>query len=149
MKKFQFTLSTMLHYKDALLDKEKNALMQLHAQLVNVEQNIQRAQEQIQQMDAEMKAKARKGTTVMELRTFEFHLENARKLLKQLERDRIVIEDAVEKQRKAVVTLSQEVSGLDKLKEKQLEEYNYSVQKEEELRILELVSSKFAAGKTS
>lgn len=145
MRRFQFTLDSMLHYKDALLDKEKNTLMQIKVRLIEAEERIERTQNQILEMDAEMKQKAQRGTTAMELKLFEFHQDNSRNLLKQLEIERSAIAAEEEQQRRVVVALSQEVSGLDKLKEKQYEEYQYDIQKEEELRIGELVSSKYIA----
>lgn len=149
MKRFEFSLDTMLSYKDALLEKEKNILLQIRARLVAVEQRMERCHSQILTMDNEMKEKAQQGTTVLELKIFEFQLTNSRNLLDQLEVDRKKITAEVEKQRKVVLGLSQEVFGLDKLKEKQLEEYRYDVQKEEELRIGEIVSSKYVAERIS
>lgn len=149
MKRFEFSLGTMLSYKDALLDKEKNILLQIRARLVAVEQRMERCRSQILTMDNEMKEKAQQGTTVLELKIFEFHLTNSRNLLNQLEAERKKIAAEVERQRTVVLGLSQEVSGLDKLKEKQLEEYRYDVQKEEELRIGEIVSSKYVAERIS
>ncbi|MEG0271874.1 MAG: flagellar export protein FliJ [Hydrogenoanaerobacterium sp.] len=145
MKKFKFSLESMMHYKDALLDKEKNTLLQLRATQTSMEQQIERNEKQMLELEADMKQKAMLGTTAMELKTFEFHAENARKLIEQLQTDLANLTALVEEQRKVVVALSQEVSGLEKLREKQLEEYNYGVQKEEEVRIGELISSKYAA----
>lgn len=144
MKKFQFTMGTMLHYKDALLEKEKNALMQLRAKQMAIEAEIAQDENQLSELERGMKERVAKGTTAMELRTFEFHSKNARSLIKQLEGEVDELAHDIEKQRKVVVSLSQEVSGLEKLEEKQLEEYNYDVQKEEQVRIIEIVSSKYA-----
>ena len=149
MKKFKFTLSTMLHYKDALLDKEKNTLLQLRAEQVLIERKIAESDVQMLNLEQQMKEKAMQGTTAMELRTYEFHCENARSLKKQLEDELDELAHIIEKQRKLVVALSQEVSGLEKLEQKQQEEYDYAVQKEEDLRIGELISSKIATERTS
>lgn len=149
MKKFQFSLSSMLNYKDALLNKEKNMLLQLRARQIAIEEKIERSEKQLLVLETEMKTKAMRGMTMRELKTFEFHLQNARGLLKQLGIELARARDDVEEQRRLVVGLSQEVSGLEKLGEKQREEYNYGLQKEEELRIGELVSLKYAVGNSS
>ena len=57
-----------------------------------------------------------------------------------------VMESSIEKQRKVVVQMSQEVSGLDKLEEKQRAEYNYLVNKESEQSIEEFLSFKMSKG---
>jgi flagellar FliJ protein len=53
-------------------------------------------------------------------------------------------EARVDAQIKVVVSASQEVSGLDKLEEKQLEEYRYLEAKEMQEEILEMVAKKSA-----
>ncbi|MEG0542323.1 MAG: flagellar export protein FliJ, partial [Angelakisella sp.] len=54
------------------------------------------------------------------------------------------IELAIDRQRDVVTEVSQQVKGLELLRENQLEEYNYAARKEEEDRIAELISSKIA-----
>ena len=49
--------------------------------------------------------------------------------------------EEIEIQLEKVVEATKEVSKLEKLEEKQLEEYRYAAQKEEELRIEEFVSN--------
>ena len=51
----------------------------------------------------------------------------------------------IEKQRRRVVALSQDVSGLDKLKEEQKNEYNHMLAKENETSIEEFLSFKMTA----
>ena len=53
-------------------------------------------------------------------------------------------EARIDAQIKVVVAASQEVSGLDKLRDKQLEEYKYLEAKEAQEEILELVAQKTA-----
>jgi hypothetical protein len=57
-----------------------------------------------------------------------------------------VMESSIERQRRVVVRLSQEVSGLDKLEEKQRAEYDYLVTKENEQIIEEFLSFKMSKG---
>lgn len=143
MKKFEFSLHKMLDYKDSMLEKEKNALMQLHAQRQALEEKIVRYEEQFEETAEEQRCETMQGTTAHQIRMYAFQMENIRCQLKQLRNDEKVLNAAIEKQRRVVVSLSQEVSGLDKLKEKQREEYDYSIRKSEELQISEMISEKY------
>ena len=51
----------------------------------------------------------------------------------------------IEKQRRNVVRLSQEVSGLDKLEDQQLEEYKKLLAKENETSVEEFLSFKMSS----
>ena len=54
--------------------------------------------------------------------------------------DRKAAEEAVERQRRTVLAASQEVSGLDKLQEKQWEEYRHLYAKDSERQISEYLT---------
>ena len=76
----------------------------------------------------------------MASRMYMSHPENA--LLQQEERKKALAkaEQRVEKQMKVVIAANQEVSKLDKLQERQYEEYRHQVTKAEEDRIDEFVA---------
>ena len=69
-------------------------------------------------------------------------MENTAKQLEELNIELKKAEEEVQKQREIVISASQEVSGLDKLEEKQLEEYRHEVNKENETEINEQITSK-------
>ena len=73
---------------------------------------------------------------------YKFYSENTRLQLNNLYEELKRAEARVEAQIKVVVAASQEVSGLDKLEEKQLEEYRYLEAKEMQEEILEMVAKK-------
>lgn len=145
MKKFSFSLEKLRGYKDSLLDREKGKLAQLNAHLHAIEDRIDNAYAQMRDYDEQRQEKARNGTNVNELRLYAFHIENTRLLIDQLKKERMRAERDAEKQRIVVLQLSQEVSGLDKLKEKQLEAYNYAAMQEQQVVVGEIVASKYAA----
>lgn len=141
MKTFQFSLKRMQNYKVQLLEKEKNALARLR----------KRVQELENQRDAlicyrrnarwEIQEKQLHGITIKELSAYQFYDENIKHQLKALA---VMILEAVEdaeRQLKNVVAASQEVSALDKLEERQLEEYQVLVSKDNEKIIAEFVST--------
>ena len=60
-----------------------------------------------------------------------------------------ILDGAIERQRRVVLGLSQEVSGLEKLEEKQREEHERLLAKENELIISEFIASKFIRDKVA
>lgn len=132
-----------MRYKDSLLEKEKGKLAEINARLNAIDMKIETSRAQLLALDMERQEKTRKGTTVNELRMYGFHIENTRVLIEQLKKERVRVEIEAERQRSVVLLLSQEVSGLEKLRDKQLEAYNYEAMHEQELLVAEIVASKY------
>lgn len=143
MKKFNFTLEKMLRYKNSLLEEEKNKLSQIRAERNVVDGKIERTNADIQRMDVERAEKASVGMTALEMRSYAYNIDNSCRHLKALALEGARLDQMIERQLQAVLLRTQEVSGLEKLREKQLEEYNDAARKEQELFVLELVSSKY------
>ncbi|MEG0752311.1 MAG: flagellar FliJ family protein [Angelakisella sp.] len=144
MKKFEFSLGRMLDYRQSLLEKEKNTLMQLFARRSAMEDSLEVNGQQQQQTAEELRMLTQRGTTIAEIQRIDFRLEAMRRQAEQLQKDLAAIELAIDRQRDVVTEVSQQVKGLELLRENQLEEYNYAARKEEEDRIAELISSKIA-----
>ena len=85
---------------------------------------------------------SKNGLMASDLMLYKFHSENTRLQLNNLYEELRRAEARIEAQIKVVVAASQEVSGLDKLEEKQLEEYKYLEAKELQEEILEMVAKK-------
>lgn len=147
MKKFTFSLEKLLRYKETLYDKEKNALGTLRAERIAVEQRLEENARQAAEADAGLKQEAARGTTILRLRTFQYQIENARRLEKQYELELIAADERIERQLQVVLELQKEISALEKLREKQRAEYDYDVQREESETIGELVSSRYTRSK--
>lgn len=143
MKKFHFTLDKMLRYKDSILEEEKNRLMQIRAEKNAVDTRIEKAEADLVQLDQERCEKASQGISVFELRTYAYHIENTNRHIKALIEEQEKLEKQIAKQLAVVIERTQEVSGLEKLRDKQREEYNQSVMKEEQENIMEMVTSKY------
>ena len=140
MKKFEFSLRHMRDYRERLLDEEKGTLQRLKAERDGIEEHLRRLEEEFARLSLEMVKAQMQGTTIIELRKLSAQLDNLRL---QIEEQRTLLEQAeakVEQQMSVVVAANQEVSKLDKLEERQREEYRHQVNKAEEDRIDELVS---------
>ena len=142
MKKFEFTLSKMLDYKVQVLDKEKNNLMQINIKLEKFISKIERMEEEFTLLSSKLKEETQQGITVLGMQCYDFQLKCIRRQLEQMSKERAALETQAEKQLQVVIKASQEVSGLDKLQEKQLDKYNYEVKIAEELFIAEMIASK-------
>ncbi|MEG1777507.1 MAG: flagellar export protein FliJ [Angelakisella sp.] len=144
MKKFEFSLGRMLDYRQSLLEKEKNTLMQLFAKRNSIEDEIEENEGQRRETAEELRALTEKGTTITEIQRLNYRLEAIRRRAKRLIQDMQDTELAIEEQREVVTESSQTVKSLELLRDNQREEYDYASRKEEEERIAELISSKIA-----
>ena len=140
MKKFEFSLRHMRDYRERLLDEEKGTLQRRKAERDQIENDIARLEGDFAALSRKMQEKAEKGTTVIELRKLSAQMDNVRLQIQDLEKALVKAEQRVEKQMQVVVEANKEVTKLDKLEEKQLEEYRRQVNKAEEDRIDEFVS---------
>lgn len=142
MKKFRFTLDRMKGYQEQILEEEKNTLGRLNHTRQQIELKIHSLEEDFRRISRELLREEEAGIQGAALRGYHLQLENIRQQLKQLAQELAQAQQAVDDQMDVVLRASQEVSKLDKLEERQLEEYKKGVAKEEELFIEELVSSK-------
>ncbi|MCI9509141.1 MAG: flagellar export protein FliJ [Angelakisella sp.] len=140
MKKFEFSLRHMRDYRERLLDEEKGTLQRRKAERDQIENDIARLEGDFAALSRKMQEKAEKGTTVIELRKLIAQMDNVRLQIQDLEKALVKAEQRVEKQMDVVVEANKEVTKLDKLEEKQREEYRHQVSKAEEDRIDEFVS---------
>lgn len=143
MKKFHFSLEKVLQYKDSLLEEEKNKLMEIRVRKNTVDMKIESNERELVQTDRERTEKAAGGMTVVEMQSYSYRIETGRRLIKELMLQQKKLEIEVERQLAVVIACTQEVSGLEKLREKQLEEYNKEADKEQQLIISEMISSKY------
>ncbi len=144
MKKFEFTLEKMLAYKEQLLEKEKNTLMQLRTEQRRITDSIQRLELQFSEINRELQEITRQAVDAEKIKGHRFQLDNTRHQLRQLRIELQQAEVAVQRQVGVVLAITQEVEGMEKLREKQWEEYNHAQAKNEELTIAELVNTQRA-----
>ena len=143
MKKFQFSLDHVRDYRDRLLDEETGKLQRLRAEQTRIEQLIAQLEADFAQVSQAMRDAQAEGITALEQRGFSLQLESIRMQTHELTDLLKVVQDQVEQQTQIVVAANQEVSKLDKLKDRQYEDWQTSVRKAEEERIEELVSQNY------
>lgn len=142
MKKFVFTLKKMREYKNQMLEGEKGYLMSLYSEYNQLEQRYNDLTNEMKEVCLASSEAMKTGISVREIQVYEMKKASIRREQTQIRIQMNVMESSIEKQRRIVVKMSQEVSGLDKLEEKQRAEYQYIANKENEQMIEEFISFK-------
>lgn len=141
MKKFRFSLETVLDYKQevlsALQTEHATILARVHAQ----ENLLEELENYYSELDAEFTERKLEGITILDamqyeqyLRATERQIEEAVEILERLRAE-------AEAKRLEVVEAKKDTSSIEKLREKKLDSYNKAVQKSEELIIEEFVTT--------
>ena len=142
MKKFRFSLETVLEYKQQVLDSLQAEHGAILAQVRQQEELIEELEAEYRHMSGEFNRRKLEGLSILDaikyeqvLRAMEREIEEARERLRELQKQ-------AEKNREQVVEAKKETSSIEKLREKKLENYNKTVQKGEEALIDEFVTTK-------
>ena len=142
MRKFEFSLKRIRDYKNSILDKEKSVLASLRMEQASIEKRIAELDNYEAEINEEMRNKIREGLSVGEIKMYEFRKNNIRDEKIALNHRLEFLAASIELQQKRIEKLKQETSSYDKLEEKQREEYNAEILKEQEQVISEFISQK-------
>ena len=140
MKKFQFNLDTVLHYKQQVMDERQNEYSAALLRAQKQEERLHEAENEYAELNLEFRRAESEGITVAEALRYENGL---RFLEMNIRKEELLLEECrkkAEEKRQQLVAARQETSSLEKLKEKKLETYQKEAQKSEELFIEEMVS---------
>ena len=143
MKKFAVSRERMLNCQSQNLEKEMGSLGRITAERDALEARKRDMAEKAAGIQAEIARREAEGTTIFMLKACYSILESARNQLEELEKERKLLPAGLERQRQVVTEASREVKKLEKLKEKQLEEYHRGEAKEQQETIAEHVAGNF------
>lgn len=143
MKKFAFSLERMLNFQSQNLEKEMGILGRMTAERDALEAQKQDMAEKAAGVQADIARREAEGTTIFMLKACFSILESARNQLEEMEEELRLLQAGLERQRQIVTEASREVKKLEKLKEKQLEEYHRGEAKEQQETIAEYVAGNF------
>ena len=141
MKKFKFSLETVLSYKNQVLDSIRNEYAALQAQVREQEAVLEAVWEHYRAYNGEFRTRKAEGITIIDALTYENGL---RVLERDIQRETERLEELrekAEKKREEMVEAKKETASLEKLKEKKLGAYEKAIQRSEEQFIEEFVSS--------
>ena len=136
MKRFQFGLDTVLQYKRQVLDGAQNEYAEAIQRVRQQERRLRHRSlnQQFRRAEAEGITIADAMGYEMGLRMLEGEIQREESRLHQLQTE-------AEERRKRMIAARQDTSSLEKLREKKLESYEKELQRQEELRIDELVAN--------
>lgn len=149
MKKFQFSLDSVLSYKQQVLEGIQNEYAALTAKVRQQEERVRAVRQRYADLNQEFREKEAFGMTIVEARRYESGL---RFLEMEIQREETLLKELreqAEAKRRELVAARQDTATIEKLKEKKLEDYRKSVQKSEEQFIDELVSAQRATANAS
>ena len=139
MKKFYFSLSNVLTYKEQLLDNLKNEHAQLLQKLMEKEKQVECLKEQEKEVGKQIAEMQKTGQTISFLYQMNLYLDSIEKKV-DVELERLIAYRKEESKKKAeLIVAKQEYSSLEKLMEKKKAQYQAQVQKKEEQLIEEFV----------
>ena len=149
MKKFSFSLARMMNYEEQVLEKEKGTMSRLIAERDEMEARRSEIMEQLARIHDEMDQEIRRGTTIYQINAHTAVIRSGKTQLEELKKHILIRNSEIERQRQVVIEASKEVKKLEKLREKQWEEYRLSERKEQGEAISEQVSGSFIRGGVS
>ena len=144
MKKFQFSLESVLGYKQQVLESLQNEHAILIQKMRQQEERLRQMEESYRAWNEEFRQAEMEGITVAEVMGYESGLRFWEKEIAQQRQTVLQCQQEVEQKRRQVVAARQETASLEKLREKKQEEYRKAVQKGEELFIEEVVAAQKA-----
>lgn len=141
MKKFQFSLGTVLMYKEQVLDALRGEHAAILASVRNQEELVDRMWDDFRSYNQEYKSRQRDGLSIAEAIIYQNGLHA---MERDINRETKILEEYRAQEaskREEVVEAKIETSSIEKLKEKKLNLYRKAVQKSEEDFIDEFVSA--------
>lgn len=141
MKKFKFSLDSVLSYKQQVLDALKGEHAAILAQVRSQEDVLEAVWQEYRDCDTEYRQRKTEGMTITDALLYQNGL---RVLERDIQRETEKLEalrKKEEKKRREVVDAKIDTSSIEKLREHKLEDYHKAEQKAEEVLIDEFVSS--------
>lgn len=144
MKKFHFSLQKLKDFREQELDRQKNALSILQAELQKIYQDTEALKIKVAQQSAELEQVCRSGAQAYDIALRKRYIVTLQQEIHLKEQQAVLKQQEIDKQLGVVVEATKDVKTLEKLEEKQLEEYNFRAGKENEQFIEEFVSGQTA-----
>lgn len=141
MKKFRFSLDTVLAYKQQIQDILQGEHAEILARLRAQESLLEELWQRYRDYGGEYRERCESGLAMTEVLIYQSGLRAMEREIQQ-ETERLEeLRAREEKKRGEVVEAKRETSSIEKLKEKKLQDYQKALQKSEEAFIEEFVST--------
>ena len=140
MKKFQFTLQKLMDFRQQELDRQKNTLSALQAELQRIYQEKEELIRRVEESSQDLEIICRQGAQVFEVSVRKRYIVSLQQEIHAHDASAAMKQQQINKQLGVVVEATKDVRTLEKLEEKQLEDYKAAANKENEQFIEEFVS---------
>ncbi len=140
MKKFQFTLQKLMDFRQQELDRQKNTLSVLQADLQRIYEEKDELCRRVEQCSTELEQVCRQGAQAFEVSVRKRYIVTLQQEIHAREFNAERKQEEINRQLGVVVEATKDVRTLEKLEEKQLEDYRAAASKENEQFIEEFVS---------
>lgn len=147
MKKFVFTLEKVLNYKKQILEVQKNEMAQLQANRNELDARIEALELRFRNLGEELDARLSDGLSTgeaLDCKSFQSELMRQIRLLRE-KREQLL--ELIARKRQEIIRMNGDISGLERLKDRQWDDYRKLCGKEQELAVEEFVGrSRCSAG---
>ena len=144
MKKFRFSLETVMEYKQQVLDSLQAEHGAILAKVRRQEELIEELEAAYRHLAQEFNRRKLEGISILDAMKYEQYLRSSERQLEEAYQHLAELRKQEEAKRDEVVEAKKETSSIEKLREKKLEGYNKAVQKSEEAMIDEFVMTRRA-----
>ena len=144
MKKFRFSLETVMEYKQQVLDSLQAEHGAILAKVRRQEELIEELEAAYRHLAQEFNRRKLEGISILDAMKYEQYLRSSERHLEEAYQHLAKLQKQEEAKRDEVVEAKKETSSIEKLREKKLEGYNKAVQKSEEAMIDEFVMTRRA-----
>ncbi len=140
MKKFHFTLEKLKDFRDQELDRQKNALSALQAELRRINDTAESLRVKVAEQSEQLAQVCAAGAAASDVAMRKRYIVTLQQEIHLREQQAVEKQQEIDRQLDVVVEATKDVKTLEKLEEKQLEEYKALETKENEQFIEEFVS---------
>ena len=144
MKKFRFSLETVMEYKQQILDSLQTEHGAILAKARRQEALIEELEAAYRHLAQEFNRRKLEGISILDAMKYEQYLRSSERQLEEAYQHLAELQKQEEAKRDEVVEAKKETSSIEKLWEKKLEGYKKAVQKSEEAMIDEFVMTRRA-----
>lgn len=139
MKKFEFSLETVLGFKEQLADRLKHEYFVLEQATAVAEQILTFLQEELLALQGELQQRMEETITMLDLKTYQQFIKKQKEKILQQQAVIIECEREQEAKREEIILMKIEITSVEKLKERRYEEYQETEKKQEERFVEEFV----------
>lgn len=140
MKKFIFSLEKVLSFKQQTLDIQKNELLQLQMKLIEIEKEIDTLNDLFAATNRKMREELQTGINASDITIYKTYFNTLNQKILRLVEDKSKLQEIITQKKTEIITINSDISGLEKLRDKQLAAYLEICRKSEELAIDEYVN---------